>query len=375
VADLKVALNGLLLGERHSGVETAIEELAHGLGTLKTDLQIGLICRPQYAPQAEQMGLQPLVAPQLTTNRLGRIGFEQMLMSRWLQKGGWNLLHGPGYVLPRNWRGPAVLTVYDLIALQYPQWCKCSNVLHYRAVVPSSIHQATFVVVPSETTAKAVTALFPRAAHRLRTIPLGVSHRFQPVTDAAMLEQVRKKYHLPEHFLLYLGNLEPKKNVEALVTAFEQIAYRTQHALVLSGAGMWKCRRLLQMIEHSPVRDRIVQTGPIAEPDLPALYSAARLLIQWSWYEGAGLPPLEAMACGTPALISDGGALPELAGQAAEVVPLGPPEQLAEGIMALLEDPQRCVQIVQKGRHLADRWTWTRHALQVIALYKEALGV
>ena len=129
------------------------------------------------------------------------------------------------------------------------------------------------------------------------------------------------------------------------------------------------------MIEHSPVRDRIVRTGPIAEPDLPALYSAARLLIQWSWYEGAGLPPLEAMACGTPALVSDGGALPELAGQAAEVVPLGPPEQLAEGIMALLEDPQRCAQIVQKGRHLADRWTWTRHALQVIALYKEALGV
>ena len=114
--------------------------------------------------------------------------------------------------------------------------------------------------------------------------------------------------------------------------------------------------------------------GNIAEADLPALYSMSALLVQWSLYEGVGLPPLEAMACGTPTIVSDGGALAELAGQAAEIVPLPDPEALADGILRLLRDEMRRKQIAKDGARLAARWTWPDHARRVAGLYKEASG-
>ena len=372
---MKVAIDGLLLGRHHSGVENCIEQLAGALGQLDLDFEIGLVCTAEYLPRAAKLGVQPLPTPSLTKYRGGRILFEQLLMSRRLSKSGWQVLHGPGYVLPRNWAGPCVLTVYDLIALQYPQWCKPSNVMHYRMTVPASIAKATCIVVPSETTAAAVREMFPHAADKLRVIHLGVGEQFKPVTDECLIEQVRHKYALPERFILHLGNIEPKKNLEVLVAAYEQIADEFDVDLVIAGAKAWRCGPVLRMIQRSRVRDRILRTGPIDGADLPPLYSTAELLIQWSLYEGVGLPPLEAMACGTAALVSDGGALRELAGQAAEVVPLGPAAQLAEGIIGLLNDKGRCERIAEDGRKLAAQWTWPEHARQVAALYKEASGV
>jgi len=371
---LRVAIDGLLLGGQHSGVELCIEELAGALGRLDLDCEIGLVCRPEYSLRAAKLGVEPLVAPWLTKYRSGRILFEQLLMSRRLSSSGWGLLHGPGYVLPRNWTGPCVVTVYDLIALQYPQWCKPSNVMHYRMMVPASIAKAHAIIVPSETTAEAVRQRFPQATDKLRVIFLGIGEQFRPVTDQRLIAHVRQKYRLPERFILCLGNLEPKKNLEAVVAAYEQIAEDVEVDLVIAGAKGWKCAGVLRRIEGSRVRARIVRTGPIAGTDLAPLYSSAELLIQWSLYEGVGLPPLEAMACGTPALVSDGGALKELAGQAAEVVELGPPEQLAEAIVRLLDDKDRCEQIVENGRNLARQWTWRDHARQVAALYREVAG-
>jgi len=160
-----------------------------------------------------------------------------------------------------------------------------------------------------------------------------------------------------------------------MIAAFEQVvAHEDDIDLVVAGPKAWKCRDILQRIAMSPAATRIHMVGNVDEPDLPALYSMSVLLVQWSLYEGVGLPPMEAMACGTAAVVSDGGALAELAGQAAEIVPLPDPEALAEAFLVLLADDERRERIAAAGARLAEQWTWSHHARRVAALYKEVSG-
>lgn len=370
---MRVAIDGLLLGQHHSGVERAIEEMVKAMARLHGDA-ITLICTPAYAARAAELGIRHIEAPGYASDKRGRVIFEQLVMSGWLQKQGFDVLHGPGYILPRNWRGPSIVTVYDMIALDYPHWCTWANTLHYRMRLPASLREATFIVAPGMTTAEAISRHVPEVEGKVRRIPLGIGKQFRPVEDRATLDAVRVRYSLPDMFVLCVGNMEPKKNLEAVVEAFEMIARHVEHGLVLAGPKAWKQSGLLRRIAASPERDRIVLAGEVAEDDLPALYSNAGLLLQWSLYEGVGLPPLEAMACGTAAVVSNGGALPEFAGQAAEVCPLGPASTLAECVIALLDDTGRRAEIVANGQRLAARWTWEQHAQAVTALYEEASG-
>ena len=370
---MRVAIDGLVLGGAGSGVERAVEQMAGAMACID-GLEVGLVCTPAYADRARAAGLQTLVAPACTQSRAGRILFEQLLMSGRLRKQAWPILHGPAYIVPPMFRGVSVVTVYDLIALQYPQWCKVSNVAHFRFMLPASMAAADIIIAPSQTVADSICTAFPRLAPKVRLVHLGIGAQFRPADDVGQIEQVRHRYCLPERFVLCLGNIEPRKNLPAVVAAFERVVEREDVHLVIAGPKSWKCGSILRRIARSPRTDRIHMPGNIAEVDLPTLYSMSALLVQWSLYEGVGLPPLEAMACGTPSIVSDGGALAELAGQAAEIVPLPDPEALADGIVRLLRDESRRKQIATDGAHLAERWTWARHAERVAALYKEASG-
>lgn len=369
---MRVAIDGMLLGGRHSGVENSIEALVRALPEAAPQHQYLLAHTAAYtAPQA----VNSLLAPGWVRGRLARILYEQCCLSAAL-RGRCDILHCPGYVMPLNWRGPSVLTVHDLIALQFPQWCRRSNVLHYRFMLPRSIARATAVVVPSETTERVVGERFPQAAGKLQVIPVGLDERYRPAAEEAIAE-LRHRLNLPERFLLCVGNLEPKKNLAAVVKAFDALCEGGGPAdiqLVIAGKPAWDFADVTVAVGQSPHRSRIHVLGYVADADMPALYTAAALLVQWSLYEGVGLPPLEAMACGTAVVVSDGGALPEVAGPAALVVPLGPPERLAEAVATLLADDVQLADLRHRGLVHAARFTWPAHARAVAALYEEILN-
>jgi glycosyltransferase involved in cell wall biosynthesis len=363
-----VALDALLLGGVHSGVEQAIAGLVAALGVHRGGHEYLVVHRPGYElPVAG--GLQSLVTPGWVRGRAARIAYQQFCLPAAL-KGRCDLLHAPGYVLPLGWRGPAVLTVYDLIALQFPQYCKPSNVWHYRALLPPSLRRARAIIVPSRTVAQDLGEWFPAVADKVRVIPLGIEAAFRPAA-AEQVMALRRRLQLPERFLLCVGNLEPKKNLAAVVQAFDRVADKVPHDLVLAGGKSWGEGALGETLGRLRHASRVHRVGYVPAADLPSLYSAAELLIQWSLYEGQGLPPLEAMACGTPALVSDGGALPETVGEAGLVVPLGPPEALAAELLTLLNDPQTLQHLRERGRDHASAFTWERHAEAVVALYEE----
>jgi glycosyltransferase involved in cell wall biosynthesis len=364
---MRVGLDGMLLGGHHSGVEQSIEGLIRALPEAAPAHDFLLACRPEYAGSSP---LAAVLAPGWVRGRLSRILYQQTRLAHALRH--CNLLHAPGYVMPLNWRGPSVLTVYDVIALQFPHLCKRGNVWHYRVMLPRSLRRASAIIVPSETVARDVRRLAPEAVGKLRVIPLGLGEQYRPVGETEVAE-VRERLGLPERFVLCVGNVEPKKNLPAVVRAFAGIADQVPHHLILAGKPAWGADALAFEEIRCPGTEKVASIGYVPAADLPALYSAADLLIQWSLYEGMGLPPLEAMACGTPVLVSDGGALPEVAGPAAEVVPLGPPAQLAEGLQRLLSNETRLAELRAAGLRHAAQYTWERHARAVVALYEEVL--
>lgn len=366
---MRIALDALLLGGHHSGVERAIEGLARALPQVAPHHEYVMICRQEYAERVPP-GLTPLTAPSWVNNRLARIFYEQYALPSFL-RGRCDVLHAPGYIMPVRWRGPSVLTVYDVIALQCPQYCKRTNVWHYGRMLPRSLRGAGRVVVPTETVAQAVRDMFPDVASKLRVIPLGIEKQYRPAS-AEQVAELRQRLKLPERFILCVGNIEPKKNLAAVVQAFDMAAgCGLPHDLVLAGAWGWGYADAARALAASPYSQRLHLPGYVAQADLPALYSAADLLVQWSLTEGMGLPPLEAMACGTPALVSDAPALVEVAGPATQVVPLGPPERLAQALTVLLGDQARLTELRDRGLRHAQQFTWERHAAAVVALYEE----
>ena len=367
---MRVALDGLLLGGVHSGVERSIEQLAAALPRVAPQNEYLLVCRPRYADKVPP-GITPLPVPGWADTKFGRIIYTQTTLARRLT-GMADIVHAPGYVMPLNWRGPSVLTVYDLIALDYPAWCTRANVCHYRLTLPRSIARADRVIVPNRTVARAVERHYGEMGERMRVIPLGIEARYAPAGEEQM-QNVRAAQSLPEEFVLCVGNLEPKKNLAAVVRAFGQVAERVPHHLVIAGGKSWRMGELNQALDESPVRQRIHSIGFVPDERLPALYSAAAVLVQWSLYEGVGLVPVEAMACGTPVITSDGGALPETVGDAALVVPLGPPERLAHALIDVLQRPEPAAELRRRGLVHAAGYSWDRHAAAVSALYEEII--
>lgn len=370
---MHIALDCLVVGRYPSGVESAVRGLLEGLAACDLGKQhISVLAGRDFAPKVRAgAGFELHTAPAWTCWRIGRVLYEQALLPGLLRRRRADLLHGTAYVLPLRWKGPSVVTIHDTVTLTHPEWCKPLNVWHYRAVMTRSARAASVVVVPSEHARQAVVEHVGVGEGRTRVVPLGVSDEFRPAA-AEDIQALRERYGLPERYLLCVGNLEPRKNLTAVIEAFETFAQKGPHGLVLAGKPGWRCQPVLQAMANSPVAERITWLGYVPSEDLPALYSGAEALVQWSLDEGFGLTPLEAMACGTPVVISDGGALPEVAGEAALAVPLSAgPEGLAAELLKLAEDDELRQQLSERGRHHAAPFTWRAHAERMMGIYEE----
>ncbi len=370
---MRIALNGMLLRGEFSGVEVSIYNLLRAVATAAPDDQFLITVPPGFSDALlARSNVICHYAPTWTGLRMGRIIWEQTALPRLLSRYGIDLLHAPGYTMPLRWRGPTVLTIYDILALREPQWCKATNVWHYRLMLPQSIRRAARIIVPSTTVKEELIEVLNADPGKISVIPLGADHIAGPVTDKQRLKAVRDKYGLPPDYLICVGNIEPKKNIEGTVKIFEEVAGRLPHHLVLVGRSGWQCRNALARIRTSPVSQRIHRLGYVPLQDLPALYSGAAACLHFSWYEGFGLPPLEAMRCGTPMVVSNRAALPEVVGGAALIADPNSP-QAAAAIIRLLTDAELARKMVQRGHRRAAQFTWSGAAAQTVKVYREVV--
>lgn len=287
-----------------------------------------------------------------------------------------DLFHSPDFVLPPVGRTPAMVTVHDLSFLRVPQCFVPGFSRYLTKAVTRAVGEADRILADSESTRSDLQAILGAAPERVRVIYPGVETRFRPVRDPVILERVRERYGLPNRFILGVGTLQPRKNFDGLIESFGRLAGPTQqqavqdvHLVIAGGAG-WMHEDLPQVVRRLGLDERVRFVGFVEDADLPALYSLARVFAFPSWYEGFGLPVLEAMACGTPVIAADNSSIPEVVGGAGCLVEAGDIEALADGLERLLVDEKLRVELMSAGHAQAKGFRWERAASQLLEEYE-----
>jgi glycosyltransferase involved in cell wall biosynthesis len=287
-----------------------------------------------------------------------------------------DLFHSPDFTLPPTRRGTrTLLTVHDLSFVRDPDSATPVLRRYLGAVVPRAVARAHHVLADSHATRADLIELYRTPPEKVSVLYSGVHESFRPILNEEILSEVRARYGLGSTpFILAVGTLQPRKNYVRLIQAFAAISNfpppTSSLRLVLAGGKGWLFDAIFAEVERLGLRGRVLFPGFVADDDLPALYSAARVLAYPSLYEGFGLPILEAMACGTPVVTSTASCLPEVAGDAALLVPPTDVDALAAALERAVADEGVRAELIAKGRERARRFSWEASARQLMDIYR-----
>lgn len=288
-----------------------------------------------------------------------------------------NLLHGLAFAAPLAAACPTVITVHDLSFLRFPTAFRPFNRAYLSLFTRWSTRRAARVIAVSASTRQDVIALCGVPAEQVIVVPNGVNAQFAPAAASAVAE-FRRRAGLPDRFILFLGTLEPRKNIEGLLAAYAQARRRSTAPLpklVIAGGKGWYYETIFARVTDLALTDAVIFPGYVPTEALPWWYRAAEVFVYPSRFEGFGLPVLEAMACGTPVITSDASALPEVAGDAALLVPPDDVAGLADALLRTLTEPELRDHLRAAGLRQAAQFSWARTATETIAVYRSVLGL
>lgn len=282
------------------------------------------------------------------------------------------LFHATDHLLPYLPQTPSVFTLGDLTFLSHAQTHARLNRTFLRLMMPLFLRRTNGIITISASTQRDMEAQYSPLPPS-RVIYPGVHSRFHPVKDENLLAVIRARYQLPARFMLYVGTIEPRKNLPVLIRAFQQAALEGVK-LVIGGKKGWMYEETFAQVQALGLADRIIFTGFVADEDLPALLSLAEIFVFPSQYEGFGFPVVEAMACGAPVITSNVSSLPEVSGDAALLIAPTDVAGLAEAMRHATSDAGLRAAMAEKGIAQAARFTWRRCALETVAFYEEIIG-
>lgn len=282
-----------------------------------------------------------------------------------------DVFHEPDFLLPPVRAGRRIVTVHDLSYQIHPELAHPAMYRLLIQAVPRSVARADVIIAVSESTRRDLIALLGVPADRVVVIAEGVDPAFRPDADPADAA-ARSRLGLPPRYLLTVGTIQPRKNYNRLLTACERIWRADPGApdLVIAGQKGWLYEDFFRRLEHSPQRNRVHVLDFVADQDLPALYRGAEVFVYPSLYEGFGLPPLEALACATAVVCSDGSSLPEVVGDAARLVDPLDAGALADALHDLIAHPAGRADLAARGPGQAARFTWPEAARRHLAVYR-----
>jgi glycosyltransferase involved in cell wall biosynthesis len=310
-----------------------------------------------------------------TDHPLVRILWEQILQPLELIQEGIVLLHSPVNVQPLFLPCRGVLTVTDLSFWGFPEAFRTSQRVYQRQFTRLSVHRAHRVIAISNSTAQDLMRFFGVPAERISVVFPGVDERYKPIRDEARLTQLRHSRNLPRRFILFVGTLEPRKNLVTLLQAYQRFrASNRDYQLVLAGGKGWLYEPIFAAIEELGLQGDVIVPGFVPEDELPLWYSAADIFVYPSLYEGFGLPPLEAMACGTPVIVSNTSSLPEVVGEAGLLVAPRDPDEWASALLGLTRDSDLRADMASRGLARAQEFSWARMARETIQVYRDVLS-
>lgn len=367
---MRILYNGLCINKQLSGVQSYAERLLH-YGIKDDGGHDFLPLLSRGLAYETGIGKGSAVTPIHADRRIRRIGFEHTMLQKIYKQTRSDLLHCPSYILPWRFQGGSVVTVHDTIALDYPGYCKNSNAAYFRLTLGHSIRNATRIIAVSNRVKEDILCRFDVPPEKIAVVYHGVDPIFTPCASEETVRAVRQKYGLPAKYILFVGNVEPKKNLDNLLRAFHIIRPKLEegYKLVVAGQLGWKYRSFFQLMGYLNLKEHIILTGYVPKEDLPALYISAALFVFPSLYEGFGCPPMEAMACGTPVLLSRAGALPEIYPDFCTFVDPHDPNDIAGKMEFCLTNEKWRQECRQKGLIHAGRFSWEKTWQQTLQVY------
>ncbi|MBU0494107.1 MAG: glycosyltransferase family 4 protein [Chloroflexi bacterium] len=285
-----------------------------------------------------------------------------------------DLLHSPDYIPPFRRNCRSVITVHDLAFLHYPEHLTGDS-LRYYGQIDRAVCDAEGIIAVSHSTQRDLMNLLGVPAHRVTVVHEAANQVFRPLA-VADLAPVRARYDLPEQFILFLGTIEPRKNLPTLIQAYRLLRLHGGPAvspLVVAGAKGWLFDSVFALVEQLGLADHVLFTGSVPWSDVPAFYNLATVFCFPSLYEGFGLPPLEAMACGTPVVAADVSSIPEVVGDAGLLVDPNDAEALSEALGRVLQDEALRQDLHHRGLARAAEFSWDRAARETLAVYRQVM--
>jgi len=373
---MKIGIDGIPLSAAKTGVGHYTFEVARALAVAQPQEEFQVISQiPFVAAAIESASPTPgnLVFIREPVNTVTKHWWT-LGLPLYIRRNSIDLFHGTNYDVPA-WGGvPTVLTIHDLSLLLYSETHEERRVKRARRRLPIMVRLATRIIVPTDSVRGEVCEHLSVNANKVVVIPEAPRRCFHPVQPESARELLNR-FGIEDSFVLYVGAIEPRKNLITLVRAMEEVYTATtlRPQLVIAGPKGWLSDDLFTYVATSLIKDRIVLTGYLGDEDLRALYSACSVMSFPALYEGAGLPPLEAMACGAPVITSDARAVVEMTGNGAMSVAAMDHRALAQAIVKLLSNTSEREDLVQRGLKRAAQFTWERAAAETYETYLRAV--
>jgi glycosyltransferase involved in cell wall biosynthesis len=373
---MRIGIDATPLPPQPVGAGNYIIQLIRALTQAQFDDQLVIFAQP-YGPELINLPAKEMIEWHIVEEMSPgkRLVWEQTQFSGLIHRSRIDLLHSLHYTKPIRLPCASVVTFHDMTFFFYPQLHTQTKRWFFPVAMRISARQADGIITVSKSTRKDAIQLLGIDPGKIFATQLGVDPMFRVIEGEAALRDIAAKYGLPKKFMLYLGTIEPRKNLPTLIEAFNMLVEKgLQQKLVLAGKFGWMYEEVLTLVRDYGLKDHIIFPGYVEQDDLPMVYNLASLFVYPTIYEGFGLPVLEAMACGVPVVTSDIASLPEIVGEAGLLVLPGDVNALFEAILQVMNDEELRTNLRRAGIQRAKNFRWERTAELTQQVYMKVLN-
>lgn len=374
---MRVGINASKYSEVHTGVGRFTNILCHHISELnsKHDFYMYAANKANQLHKISGRSVHIRRARFNLQSNMLRILWEQVALPYYSSRDKLDLFHYTDHALSVMQEvHPCIITVHDIAFIRFPHLFNRTRRIYKKFIFEKLINKADIIITPSNSTKKDIKRYCGIDDKKIRVVIYGVEKRFCPISKSKV-EDYRSRNNLPSRMILSVGTLEPRKNIVTLIKAFAKLREKglTDYKLVVAGSKGWLYKEIFHEIRTSGLQEEVLFLGNVADEDLPKLYNCADLFVYPSLYEGFGLPPLEAMACGVPVITSNTSSLPEVVGEAGIMVDPTDTNSLCEKMCHVLEDSKLRSYMKNNGLERAKLFSWRKTAKQILKIYGDTL--
>jgi glycosyltransferase involved in cell wall biosynthesis len=375
---MRIGINATLLSKQRLGVASYIFSLVRGLSRIDKANEYFVFTTPDGRSELSLNAgnFQTIIPEHDISSSLSRILWEQTGLINETKRLKLDILHNPDHALPVfSTNSRTIMTVHDLAFLKFPKTFSIGKRIYKQLITKTTIKKADSIIAVSNSTRDDLIELFDIPRNRIHVIYEGIDGSCKPVTDRSFISKVNNKYGLAKDFILFVGAIEPRKNIPMLLKAFQRLRSEKGFALdlVIAGGKGWLSQSVFDTARNLGIEDSVKFLGYVQKDELAVLYSIARVFAYPSLYEGFGFPPLEAMSCGAPVIVSNVSSLPEVVGDAALKIDPRDEGGLADAILKITTDDKLRAGLIKKGFERVKFFSWEKCARETLKVYEGVL--